>query len=345
MRPLKLCCLLLYLCLWSNLYAQHKDYSGIVTEDDGTPLIGVSVLVKNTTNGTVTDIDGRFTLHASPGDYLVFSYVGYETIEVQLTDNATLSIIMNGESIYLNEMVVVGYGQMRKSDLTAAIASVKSDDLIKTSITSIDQGLQGRAAGVVVTNTSGQPGAGTSIRIRGTSSVMGTNEPLYVIDGIPVINGGASSGAMNTPPLNPMALMNPNDVESIEVLKDASATAIYGARGANGVILVTTKRGSKGKVRTTANAYYGIQSIAKKMDMLNAEQLAILGNEATDNANIDRKLVFADLNNLRKRSTDWQNEIFRLAPIQNYELAFSGGSDKSAYFLSTNFFSQDGIIL
>lgn len=345
MKLLKLCGLLLYLCSWSNVYAQHKDYSGIVTGDDGTPLIGVTVLVKNTTNGTVTDIDGQFTIHASPGDHLVFSYVGYETVERQLTNVKILTIPMKNQSIYLNEMVVVGYGQMKKSDLTAAIASVKYEDLIKTSITSIDQGLQGRAAGVVVTNISGQPGAGTSIRIRGTSSVMGTNEPLYVIDGIPMINGGASSGAMNTPPLNPMALMNPNDVESIEVLKDASATAIYGARGANGVILVTTKRGSKGKVRTSVNAYYGLQTIAKKMDMLNAEQLAVLGNEATDNANINRKLIFADLNNLRKRSTDWQNEIFRIAPIQNYELAFSGGSDKSAYFLSTNFFSQEGIIL
>lgn len=345
MKFLKLCVLLFCLCSWSNVYAQLRDYSGIVTEDDGTPLIGVTVLVKNTTNGTVTDVDGKFTIQARPGDYLVFSYVGYETVEIQLTNDENLAISMEEQSIYLDEMVVVGYGQMKKSDLTAAITSVKSEDLIKTSITSIDQGLQGRAAGVVVTNISGQPGAGTSIRIRGTSSVMGTNEPLYVIDGIPVISGGASSGAMNTPPLNPMALMNPNDVESIEVLKDASATAIYGARGANGVILVTTKRGSKGKMRTSVNAYYGLQNIAKKIDMLNAEQLAILGNEATDNANMDRKLIFADLNNLRKRSTDWQNEIFRTAPIQNYDLAFSGGSDKSVYFLSTNFFSQDGIIL
>ena len=345
MKFLKLCVLLFCLCSWSNVYAQLRDYSGIVTEDDGTPLIGVTVLVKNTTNGTVTDIDGKFTIPALPGDFLVFSYVGYETVEVQLTNDEILAISMEDQSIYLDEMVVVGYGQMKKSDLTAAIASVKSEDLVKTAITSIDQGLQGRAAGVVVTNISGQPGAGTSIRIRGTSSVMGTNEPLYVIDGIPIINGGASSGAMNTPPLNPMALMNPNDVESIEVLKDASATAIYGARGANGVILVTTKRGSKGKVRPSVNAYFGMQTVARKIDMLNAEQLAILGNEATDNAGIDRKLIFADLNNLRKRSTDWQNEIFRTAPIQNYELAFSGGSDKSVYFLSTNFFSQDGIIL
>lgn len=345
MRHLKFCCLLLFLYAWSNIYSQHRNYSGLVTEADGTPLIGVTVLVKNSTNGTVTGIDGTFAIRALPGETLVLSYVGYEAVELQLTNNENLRITMNLQSIDLDEMVVVGYGQMKKSDLTAAISSVKSEDLIKTSITSIDQGLQGRAAGVVVTNISGQPGAGTSIRIRGTSSVMGTNEPLYVVDGIPVINGGASSGAMSTPPLNPMALMNPNDVESIEVLKDASATAIYGARGANGVILVTTKRGSIGKVRTSVNAYYGIQSIVKKMEMLNAEQLAILGNEATDNASIDRKLVFADLNNLRKRSTDWQNEIFRIAPIQNYELAFSGGSDKSVYFLSTNFFSQDGIIL
>lgn len=342
---LKLCCLLLFICSWSNANAQHKKYSGIVTDTDGTPLINVSVLVKNTTNGTVTDVDGKFNIDAMVGDYLVISYIGYEATEIGLSNNLAITISMTKQSIYLNEMVVVGYGQMKKSDLTAAIASVKSKDLIKTSITSIDQGLQGRAAGVVVTNISGQPGAGTSIRIRGTSSVMGTNEPLYVIDGIPVINGGASSGAMHSPSLNPMALMNPNDVESIEVLKDASATAIYGARGANGVILVTTKRGRKGKVRTSVNAYYGLQTVAKEMDMLSAKQLAILGNEATDNAGVERKLVFADLNNLRKRSTDWQNEIFRIAPIQNYELAFSGGSDKSTYFLSTNFFSQDGIIL
>jgi TonB-linked SusC/RagA family outer membrane protein len=336
---------LFFLCITGSIYAQQKQYTGVVTEDDGTPLVGVSVLVKNTANGTATDIDGNFEITASSGDYLVFSYIGYETVEIRLTNNLKVNTSLKAQSNYLDELVVVGYGQMKKSDLTAAISSVKSEDLMKTSITSIDQGLQGRAAGVVVLNTSGQPGAATSVRIRGTSSVMGTNEPLYVIDGVPVINGGASSGAMNTPSLNPMAAINPNDVESIEVLKDASATAIYGARGANGVILVTTKRGSKGKVRTSINAYYGLQTIAKTMDMLNAEQLAVLANEAADNANVDRKLIFADLNNLRKQSTDWQNEIFRTAPIQSYELGFAGGSDKSSYFLSTGFFSQDGIII
>lgn len=341
----RICCILLFALLSNSVYAQQTQYSGVLTEDDGTPLIGVAVVVKNTTNGTVTDLDGNFSINAKSGDYLVFSYIGYETLEIKLTNNTTIKASMKSQSTYLDELVVVGYGQMKKSDLTAAISSVKSSDLVKTSITSIDQGLQGRAAGVVVTNTSGQPGAATSIRVRGTSSVMGTNEPLYVIDGIPIIDGGATSGAMNTPSLNPMASINPNDVESIEVLKDASSTAIYGARGANGVILVTTKRGSKGKVRTSINVYYGLQTVAKTMDMLNAEQLAILGNEAADNANIDRKLIYAGLNNLRKQSTDWQKEIFRTAPIQNYELGFSGGGDKSAYFLSANFFSQDGIII
>lgn len=320
----------------------------MVTEDDGAPLVGVSVIVKNTNKGIITDVNGRYALNASVDDYLVFSYVGYETVEVRLTDNQTLNVTLKSQVNYLDELVVVGYGTQKKSDLTASISSVKSEDLIKTSITSVDQGLQGRAAGVVVLNTSGQPGAATSVRIRGTSSIMGTNEPLYVIDGIPVISGGASSGAMVTPSLNPMATLNPNDVESIEVLKDASATAIYGARGANGVILITTKRGSsgsKGKIHTSINAYYGLQTLAKKIDMLNAEQLAILGNEAADNANTDRKRYYADLNNLRKQSTDWQNEIFQTAPIQNYEIGFAGGNDKSAYFLSTNFFSQDGIII
>lgn len=199
MRHLKFCSLLLFLCAWTNIYSQHRNYSGLVTEADGTPLIGVTVLVKNSTNGTVTGIDGTFVIRALPGETLVLSYVGYQTVEMQLTNNENLTITMNPQSIGLNEMVVVGYGQMKKSDLTAAISSVRSEDLIKTAITSLDQGLQGRAAGVVVTNISGQPGAGTSIRIRGTSSVMGTNEPLYVVDGIPVINGGASSGAMSTP--------------------------------------------------------------------------------------------------------------------------------------------------
>lgn len=343
---MKIFFLLLLLIPGITVFAQQREYKGSVKEADGLELPGVNIIIENTTRGTTSNLDGLFTIQASPGEVLTFTYIGFEPVELTLGDQTQLNVVMKMYENMLEEMVVVGYGQMKKSDLTAAISSVKSEDLVKTSITSLDQGLQGRVSGVVVTSTSGQPGGGTSIRIRGTSSIMGTNEPLYVIDGVPMIGeGSGGSGVLHSPSLNPMANINPSDVESIEVLKDASATAIYGARGANGVILVTTKRGSQGKVRVSANAYFGIQQIANTMKMLNAEQLAILGNEAADNANQDRKLIFADLNNLRKRSTDWQKEIFRLAPIQNYELTFSGGGESSKYFLSANYFSQDGIIL
>ena len=337
---------LLFVLAGPRVQAQQQSYQGNVKDTDGAPLSGVSIAIKGTSTGTVTDGNGSFTIQAKRGDYLVFSYVGYEGQEILLGESRTVDVVLSPQVNLLEEMVVVGYGQVRKGDLTSAISSVKAADLVKTSVTSLDQGLQGRAAGMVVTNTSGQPGAATSIRIRGTSSIMGTNEPLYVIDGIPVIGeGSTSTGMFHSPALNSLTSINPGDVESIEILKDASATAIYGARGANGVILITTKRGSSGRVKTSFNAYYGLQQVANTMNMLNAEQLAMLGNEAADNANIDRKLIFADLNNLRKRSTDWQSEIFRIAPIQNYELSFSGGNDAAAYFLSANYMGQDGIII
>jgi TonB-linked SusC/RagA family outer membrane protein len=341
----KCCVLVLSLFLSISLYAQQAKYKGVVKDPDGNTIPGVTVYVKNTGTGTATIDDGSFTLSASENDVVMFSFVGFESVEITLGTRTELEITLKPDATTLDETVVIGYGSLKKSSLTAAVTSVKSEDLVKTSITSVDQGLQGRAAGVVVMNTSGQPGAATSIRIRGTSSVMGTNEPLYVVDGVPIVGGGASAGSFNSPGLNPMASINPNDVESIEILKDASATAIYGARGANGVILITTKRGSKGKVKTSFDAYFGVQQISKKMDMLNAIQLAELGNEASDNAGVDRNPVFASINNLRKHSTNWQDEIFRIAPIQNYEIGFSGGGEKSTYFLSGGFFSQDGIII
>jgi TonB-linked SusC/RagA family outer membrane protein len=342
---LKICFCIAFIFITINVYAQQKEYKGIVKEENGEGFSGVNVMIKGTKTVAITDKNGLFSIIASEGETLVFSFIGYKTMEVPLMLNTNLTVILSAESKELDELIVIGYGYEKKSDLTAAISSVKSKDLIRTSITSVDQGLQGRAAGVVVVNTSGQPGGATSIRIRGTSSVMGTNEPLYVIDGVPIVNGGTSSGAFSSPSLNPMAMLNPNDVESMEILKDASATAIYGARGANGVILITTKRGSKGKIKTAFSAYYGIQHISKTIGMLNAVQLAELGNEATDNAGIDRNPIYANINNLRKNTTDWQREIFRVAPIQNYEISFSGGGEKSAYFLSGNYFSQDGIIL
>ena len=325
-----------------------KDIKGIVCDENGEPIIGASVMVKGTSNGTISDMDGNFNLSVPEKSIIVVSFVGYKTQEIKANSSKSdFRIVMSDDAELLEEVVVVGYGVQKKSDLTSAVASVKADELASTSVTSLDQGLQGRAAGVVVLNTSGQPGAGTSIRIRGTSSINGNNEPLYVIDGIPVISdsGTFSTGATQNPALNPLTNINPNDIESIEILKDASATAIYGARGANGVVLVTTKQGKSGKPNVTIGAKITLQQVTKKMDMLNALQLAELANEVADNDGIERNPVFAGLNNLSKFNTDWQDEIFRVAPMQNYDVSVSGGNDKTTYFVSGNLLLQDGIII
>ena len=325
-----------------------KDIKGTICDESGEPIIGASVIVKGTSNGTISDLDGKFTLSVSDKAVIEISFVGYETQEIKMNTSKTdFKIVLRDDAELLEEVVVVGYGVQKKSDLTSAVATVKSDELAATSVTSLDQGLQGRAAGVVVLNTSGQPGAGTSIRIRGTSSINGNNEPLYVIDGIPVISDASSfsTGALQNPALNPLTNINPNDIESIEILKDASATSIYGARGANGVVLVTTKQGKSGKPKVSIGAKFTLQQVTKKMDMLNSVQLAELANEVADNDGVERNPVFAGLNNLSKINTDWQDEIFRTAPMQNYDISVSGGNDKTTYFISGNLLLQDGIII
>ncbi len=311
-----------------------ETYEPVSKTDDFTPYRG--------------ELDGKFTLSVSDKAVIEISFVGYETQEIKMNTSKTdFKIVLRDDAELLEEVVVVGYGVQKKSDLTSAVATVKSDELAATSVTSLDQGLQGRAAGVVVLNTSGQPGAGTSIRIRGTSSINGNNEPLYVIDGIPVISDASSfsTGALQNPALNPLTNINPNDIESIEILKDASATSIYGARGANGVVLVTTKQGKSGKPKVSIGAKFTLQQVTKKMDMLNSVQLAELANEVADNDGVERNPVFAGLNNLSKINTDWQDEIFRTAPMQNYDISVSGGNDKTTYFISGNLLLQDGIII
>ena len=330
-------------------FAQNgmKDIKGVIYDDKGEPVIGASVVVQGTSNGTISDLDGNFTLSVPEGSVIEISFVGFETQKIKVAQKSDFHIVLHDDTELLDEVVVVGYGVQKKSDLTSAVASVKADEIVGTSVTSLDQGLQGRAAGVVVLNTSGQPGAGTSIRIRGTSSINGNNEPLYVIDGIPVISDAASfsTGATQNPALNPLTNINPNDIESIEILKDASATSIYGARGANGVVLVTTKHGKSGKPNVSVGAKFTWQQVTKQMDMLNSVQLAELANEVADNDGIERNPVFADLNNLAKINTDWQDEIFRVAPMQNYDVSVSGGNDKTTYFISGNLLLQDGIII
>ncbi len=333
--------LLLLMFILGSVSAQNKSLNvkGTVRDAMGDPIIGATILQQGSTYGTISNKDGEFSLSVPDKSVLEISFVGYQTKIVKVTaQKREFHIVLEDDMQVLADVVVVGYGVQKKSDLTSSISTIKSEQLSSTSITSLDQGIQGRVAGVAVLNTSGQPGAGTSIRIRGTSSINGNNEPLYVIDGVPVISDAStfSTGTLKNPALNPLTNINPNDIESIEILKDASATSIYGARGANGVVLVTTKQGKSGKPKVSIGAKYTLQQVTKKMDMLNAVQLAELGNEATDNAGEERNPVFAGLNNLSKLNTDWQDEIFRTAPMQNYDISVSGGNDKTTYFVSGN---------
>lgn len=235
--------------------APTKKVTGIVTDSNGEPIIGANVSVKGTTTGTITDIDGHFSLEAIQGQTILVSFIGYSSKEIDITDKSSYQISMSDDTQNLDEVVVIGYGTVRKKDLTGAVGSVKSEDMMQRPSTSISQSISGRIAGVNISSNSGRPGGNQTIRIRGYSSINATNEPLYIIDGVP--------GDIN--------ILNPNDIESVEVLKDASSTAIYGTRGSNGVIVVTTKRG-KNEITVNYNTYLSLNTVAKKLDVLNAEQ-------------------------------------------------------------------------
>jgi TonB-linked SusC/RagA family outer membrane protein len=338
-------CLLICLCVYGPLSAQDKQaVTGTVITAAGQPLSGATVSYQGSTTNTTTDKDGRFSLPAATGQsVVVVSYVGYITREVPVDGKTSIEIRLTENPAELSNVVVIGYGTVRKSDLTGAVARVTSDELKAVPVTSLDQALQGRAAGVQVTQISGKPGAETSIRIRGTSSINAGNEPLYVIDGMLVNSDGSdmSAGATRGPRISPLSSINPSDIESIEILKDASATAIYGARGANGVVLITTKRGRAGKGTLTLETYQGIQTVANQLKLLNAAQFADFVNEGKLNAN--QTPVYVNPKNLGE-GTNWQNELFRTAPLANYQLSFSGGDDKTKYNISGSYFNQKGII-
>ncbi|MFN7116994.1 MAG: SusC/RagA family TonB-linked outer membrane protein, partial [Saprospiraceae bacterium] len=316
----------------NNSFTLPLEVSGRVTDESGTPMTGVAVLVEGTTNGTTTDIDGNFTLANVPDNAtLLFSFIGYASVRVSAKNNEPINVVLQIDSETLEEVVVVGYGTQRKSDITGSLSSVSSREIKAVPVSGVGQALQGRAAGVQVTTSSNAPGGGVTIRIRGGNSINAGNEPLYVIDGFPVYNENGSN-------------LNPNEIESIEILKDASATAIYGSRGANGVVMITTKRGKAGKNRVDFESYYGVQEVQNTIPMLNATEYAQLVNEAQTNAGRAPIFTEAQIAGFGE-GTNWQNEIFRVAPIQNYQLTFSGGNDKTRYAVSGNFFSQDGVIM
>lgn len=323
---------LLILMSFLTVHAQELQVKGVVTSaDDGQPIPGVSVVEKGTTNGMITGIDGNYSLKLSGNSTLVFSFVGMETQEVPVNKRSLINVELATEQTDIDEVVVVGYGTQKKSLVTGAISKVSSEDLKKTSDMRVTQALQGKTAGVVISSNSGQPGDQVSIRIRG----IGTNgdaDPLYIIDGLPMSGAGTD-------------FLNSNDVESIEVLKDAASCAIYGARGANGVILITTKSGKKdSKMVVTYDGYYGVQNPWRKLRLLESSEYMMLTNEAAMNGGMGAKFSDSDIAN-NTVNTDWQDEMFNYdAPKQNHSVGFNGGNDKISYSSSLNYFKQDGIV-
>lgn len=330
------------LCIAVSAYSQTFTVTGIV-KDSNEPLIGATITVLGTTDGVVADINGMFSIQVENNATILVSFIGYQSKEYRITSSQNLDIILESEYSELEEVIVIGYGSVKKSDLTGSVSSIKAEDIVKTAISSIDQGIQGKAAGVVVSMGSGQPGARSSTRIRGSTSILGSNEPLYVIDGVIIANTNNVS-AVTGPSINPLESINPADVESIEVLKDASATAIYGARGANGVILVTTKRGKEGKSEINIGYTQSWQELRREIPLLNAAELAILGNEAADNASVPRRLIYASPTNLGV-GTNWQDAIFSIAPMTNIQISARGGADGSVFSISGGFLDQQGILL
>jgi TonB-linked SusC/RagA family outer membrane protein len=322
------------LILFNGLHVQGQSslIKGTVISEAGAPIEGVSIVNKTTGKGIATNNGGHFSLNASAKDVLIVTATGYAPQEVKIVGQQDLTISLKSLEKELGEVVVVGYGTQRKKETTGSIASVKASELTQTPIANVAQGLQSRVPGMQINQNSGAPGGNVSVRIRGTNSITGTSEPLYVVDGIQISN----SGGIND--VSPLSTINPNDIESAEVLKDASASAIYGARAANGVVLITTKRGRNGATRVTFDSYYGVQKVTKMLPTLNAIEFATLENE------VFRSNIYADPKSLGE-GVNWQKLIFREAPLQNHQLSISGGSEKTQLALSANFFDQDGIII
>ena len=337
-----------------SVLAQMTVTGVVMAQDEPDPVIGANVMIKGSTSGTITDFDGNFSIQANAGDVLQVSFMGYKSQEVKVTNAGPLRITLVPDNVQLQEVVAIGYGTMKKSDLTGAVTSVSADQLLKAPVAGLDQALQGRAAGVTVTSGSGQPGEAATIRIRGIGSAMGGNDPLYVVDGVITTD---------------IKFLAPSDIQSMEILKDASATAIYGSRGANGVILITTKSGSEGKINISFDSYWGFQNRWKKLDLMNSNEMAEtmlrMGIMKDKKPGVDAYNTFMtdgitawmrsratskffpnNTDYTYDRNTDWQDEVFnKNAFMHNYNLSVDGGGEKGHYAFSANYFSQDGTII
>jgi TonB-dependent starch-binding outer membrane protein SusC len=332
---------LLFLFTTVLAYSQNEQVvTGTVRDDQGSPMPGVNVVIKGTTNGSTTDGDGAFSIQAKPDAILVVSFIGYTTQEVAVGNRTKIDVSLKEDVATLQEVVVVGYGEMKRSDLSSAQVSVTSDQISKTVNTTFEQALQGRAAGVYVTQNTGQPGGGVSVNIRGVSTLNGSNEPLYVIDGVQIAPGTVSYGSTSS--TNPLAAINPRDIESMEVLQGPSATAIYGSRGTNGVVLITTKRGKAGETKVNYSLTYAVQDKPKALPVMNLRQYATMTNEISNVLGWTPPEAFKDPS-LLGVGTNWQEELFKTAPLVQHQLSLSGGSDKTTFYLSAEIFDNDGV--
>ncbi|MEP7373647.1 MAG: TonB-dependent receptor [Chitinophagaceae bacterium] len=372
MRKLKLLLFSVFLLSGQLLWSQTKTISGKATDSkDGTPLAGVSVLVKGASSGTVTNVDGSFTLTVpEKATTLIFSYLGYTSKEVAISSSLSNVALEAGQSKSLDEVVVVGYGTKIKRDITGSVAKVGAKELGNTPVTSFESAIQGRAAGVFVEQQNGKVGQGIKVRIRGASSVTAGNEPLYVVDGIPVITADLSTNGATT---SPLADINTNDIESVEILKDASSAAIYGSRASNGVVLITTKRGKAGKSKIEFGYFTGLQKPTIRREFMSAEEFVKFTYEAaegggkydfanglsgysTEQDAIDDYVSFAD-SRMRRYSagndnyktylvnTNWEDEAFQRAPISQYDISLTGGNDKTTFYIGGQYLDQTGILV
>lgn len=326
---------LIFMLVFSAAVNAQTTVSGTVSDSSG-PIPGVNIIVKGSNINTVSNFDGTYTIKAPASGILVYSFIGYKAKEIPVSNKSKIDVLLEEDLNNLKEVVVVGYGTMKRGDLTGAVSSINSAAVSQSVSTTIDQVLQGRAAGVNIQQNNGAPGASSSVRIRGISSITGSNEPIYVIDGV-VIDG--NTGSMNS---NPLAGINPADVLSVDVLKDASATAIYGSRAANGVIMITTKTGKKGDLTLNFDSYVGWQEIPKQLQVLNLREYATLKNTRADLGIVQRDNAFIRPD-LLGEGTNWQNELFTTAMMQSYNLSASGGTDNTTYALGIGYLDQDGI--
>jgi len=352
--------LMLFLFFTSSYIAAQTKVSGVVSDDNGLTLPGANVMVVGSTKSVTTDMNGKYEINAPAEGTLSFSFVGFNTVKVSIKGKSKIDVKLTSSAENLKDVVVIGYGTQKKGNINSAISSVKAKDLENLKQVSVDQMLQGKVSGVSVTNNSGAPGSAASVRVRGTTSISGTNEPLYVIDGVPVSgdatgkstsgrslagkDGFSASGGSGNNAVSPLSMINPSDIESMDILKDASATAIYGSRGANGVIIITTKSGKKGTGRISYENFTSFSEVTNKLDVLNLSEYATLKTDLAKLWGFQTRQEFSHPE-LLGSGTNWQDEVYRMAITQSHQLSFSGAKDGTNYFLSGSYLDNEGTII